>query len=106
MSGGWRGSDRKARLPYDWETRRRLVLERCGGQCEHRNEMGWRCAGRATDVDHIRRGDDHSLANLQGLCRSHHKAKTAQEGVAAQPRAKRPPSPHPGLLQHRPRPGA
>lgn len=97
MPTGFAGSTRKARLPYDWETRRRLALERCGGRCEHRDESG-RCRERATDVDHIRRGDDHSMGNLQGLCRRHHRTKTGREGADARPKLRRAVPRHPGLV--------
>jgi 5-methylcytosine-specific restriction endonuclease McrA len=56
--------------------RRKIVL--------HRDRMCRACRlVRSTEVDHIERGDDHSLANLQGLCGPCHRAKTAQEGVRA-----------------------
>jgi 5-methylcytosine-specific restriction protein A len=96
----WQGSDRRRRLPGDWEARRRAVLARCGGRCEHRFPNGGRCPRPATDVDHIEHGDDHSLANLQGLCADHHKRKSSREGNATQAArrglAKRPPEEHPG----------
>lgn len=79
---GWENSDRHERLPSDWAKRRRVVLERCGYRCEWDLGGGVQCGERATDVDHIRRGDDHSFANLRGLCAAHHARKSAGEGWA------------------------
>lgn len=42
-----------------------------------------RCLEPATDVDHVKPGDDHSIANLQSLCDTHHKGKSSAEGNAA-----------------------
>lgn len=82
----WENSDRHDRLPSDWAKRRRVVLERCGYRCEWDLGGGVRCGERATDVDHIRRGDDHSFANLRGLCSAHHARKSAGEGWAERQR--------------------
>lgn len=101
MAGGWQGSDRAARLPSDWQTRRLRVLRRDGYRCRWRMAGGGICGEPARDVDHIERGDDHALENLQVLCRWHHARKSSAEGNAAQgPRAsrRRPPEPHPGAL--------
>nr|WP_291415493.1 HNH endonuclease signature motif containing protein [Actinophytocola sp.] len=57
-------------------------------------------AAPSTEVDHIRRGDNHDLSNLRGVCAPCHRAKSAREGgtAAAARRARRRPSePHPGL---------
>lgn len=51
---------RKARLPKDWNTRRRIVLQRDNYTC-------YLCGTNnpiADTVDHIIAGDDHSLENL------------------------------------------
>ena len=102
MSGQWRDSDRRARLPRDWNTRVQRVKERDGYRCVARDERGVRCANKGTDVDHIKPGDDHSYANLQLLCGEHHKAKTqreAQQGRAREAaRYRYPTERHPGLL--------
>lgn len=42
-----------------------------------------RCTEPATDVDHIRRGDDHREENLRSLCSWHHNRKSSQEGGEA-----------------------
>lgn len=106
MSGGWEGSDRRQRLPGNWNALRAEVLKRDAGRCTWTLPSGKRCPRRATDVDHREPGDDHSLANLQALCGHHHGKKSAREGV--QGRAKRRAKPpkrieeHPGMIR---RPG-
>jgi 5-methylcytosine-specific restriction enzyme A len=75
----WAGSDRQARLPGNWSTIRRRVLERDGYECQL-------CGAPADEVDHIRNNDDHSLANLWTLCEPHHKAKTAREAAIGRKR--------------------
>lgn len=93
-------SDRGARLPSDWSTRRVRVLRRDGYRCQARDSTGVLCGKPANQVDHIVHGDDHELANLQALCRWHHARKSSAEGVAARrPRASRTraPEPHPGM---------
>lgn len=97
----WENSDRKARLPRDWSTRRVRVLRRDGYKCQARDSTGALCAAPANQVDHVEHGDNHDLSNLQALCRWHHARKSSREGVAARrPRQgqARPPEPHPGLL--------
>jgi hypothetical protein len=41
------------------------------------------CGDRATDVDHIRPGDDHRDENLRSLCGPHHRRKSSSEGAQA-----------------------
>ena len=95
----WANSDRRERLPADWSRRRRIVAERAMGQCEATLDDGTRCSRQGTDCDHIARGDNHDLDNLQWLCAPHHRAKTALEAIAARtrPPRTRPAEPHPGL---------
>jgi 5-methylcytosine-specific restriction protein A len=90
----WTGSTRRQRLPADWPERRLVVLERDGWQCKLRYRV---CVGAATDADHIKRGDDHSLENLQAACQPCHRLKSSQEGHEARLRLRRPPEPHPAL---------
>jgi len=103
----WEGSDRKSRLPVDWDRLRHVVLKRCGFRCEWA-ENGLRCHERASDVDHIIAGDDHSLANLQGLCGRHHLAKTSREANAAQAERRKlrrlPEEKQPGVIDGPPQP--
>ena len=102
MSGGWVGSDRRARLPPDWPARRARVMARDGYHCTARLADDTRCTEPATDVDHINPGDQHDDTNLTALCGWHHARKSAAEGARAAhanraPR-QRPPEPHPGAI--------
>jgi len=85
-------------------------LDRCGGRCEVIKKNGRRCWDKATDVDHIVAGDDHSPANLRGLCTWHHAKKSSAEGNAAKAALhamlKHPVERHPGIIQGPPRPPA
>jgi 5-methylcytosine-specific restriction protein A len=93
-------TDRKDRLPADWSTRRVRVLRRYSYRCQARDSLGVPCGELAHQVDHVIAGDDHSLDNLQALCRWHHARKSSAEGAAARavraPR-RRAPEPHPRL---------
>lgn len=98
----WARSTRRDRLPVDWPARRLRVLIRDGYRCTATDPYNSRCPEPATDVDHVRPGDDHNEDNLTSLCGWHHARKSAREGAAAaharrQPR-RRPPEPHPGAL--------
>jgi 5-methylcytosine-specific restriction enzyme A len=100
---GWEGSTRKSRLPANWQSQiRPRILARDGFRCTWL-ESGVRCAAKATDVDHIRPGDNHSDANLRSLCGPHHRRKSSSEGGRAPRRVsrkygvKRPEEAHPGL---------
>jgi 5-methylcytosine-specific restriction protein A len=101
----WEGSDRRERLPADWPKRRLRVLRRDGGQCTALTQAGTRCDSLASDVDHVRPGDDHSYENLTSLCSYHHRIKSGREGAAAQAAKRRQiakrfrrSEQHPGLL--------
>jgi 5-methylcytosine-specific restriction protein A len=98
MPGGWEGSDRSDRLPPNWRTEiRPAILQRDGYRCQIRWDDG--CEGAATEVDHIRAGDDHSFANLQSACAWCHRQKTYadRQGMRRYWSAKRQPERHPGL---------
>jgi len=86
MPSQWATSDRRQRLPDDWEKRRVRVLRRDGYRCTERVTVTGgteQCPERATDVDHIRPGDDHSDGNLRALCSWHHQKKSSAEGGRA-----------------------
>lgn len=86
---GWESSDRRERLPEDWDRRRADRLKKDDYRCTWKLDSGRRCPRRATDVDHRRPGDDHSQGNLRSLCQTHHKKKTAVEAVAARKKGSR-----------------
>lgn len=91
----WRNSTRRARLPANWYSEiQPTVLARDGRRCQLRFDV---CVGEATQVDHKRRGDDHSLGNLQAVCRPCHARKSSAEGAAARPPLRRPPEAHPAF---------
>lgn len=97
----WTTQARKAQLPPDWPRIRVRVLRRDRYRCQQRNELGRLCLEPANQVDHIERGHDHALANLQALCRRCHAAKSSAEGVDARgprPIQARAGERHPGLI--------
>lgn len=95
----WSSSDRRSRLPSDWESRRSQVLSRDDWLCQIE---GPDCQVGATDVDHIRRGDNHSLGNLRAACSRCHSKKSSAEGNARKAelrsQRRRPRDRHPGSL--------
>ena len=71
----WSTSDRRDRLPADWDRRVAAVKRRAHGNCE----ATWHvpeCDGVGRECDHVTQGDDHSLGNLQWLSGPCHAAKT------------------------------
>ena len=97
MSGGWQGSDRKARLPSGWAKIRAGILAR--------DPICKLCGVRPSRFcDHIvAKTDDHSPAALQGVCGPCHDQKSSREGAEAarakgRPSRTRPPEAHPGQL--------
>ncbi|ALA06729.1 HNH endonuclease [Mycobacterium phage Chadwick] len=99
MTSNWMSSTRRQELPPDWEEIRQEVLADAEGVCEIRMPG---CLGWATDVDHIRRGNDHSRRNLRAACKKCHGKKSSAEGNARKrelrARRKRPQDRHPGSL--------
>lgn len=98
MPGGWAGSSRRSRLPRNWEQLK---------AAKHRQNPSHVChlCGKpgGDQLDHIVRGDDHSLANLdwahtnvEPWC---HRYKSSREGNDAKKRVsiKRPKEQHPGM---------
>jgi len=97
VSGGWQGSNRKSRLPSNWATIRRKVLDR-DPVCKICNVRP------SSHCDHIEaKTDAHAEDRLQGVCATCHGLKSSREGNEAQrvtprPGRKRPPEDHPGVL--------
>jgi 5-methylcytosine-specific restriction enzyme A len=101
----WSSSTRRDRLPAGWNQIRRSILKRDNWRCQVRKEDGRPCGDHATEVDHIKPGDDHRPENLQAICSWHHQRKSSREGGqanAAKRRANanrfRRTEEHPGLL--------
>lgn len=84
----WRNSNRRRRLPPNWDELRAAVRRRSGGRCEMVAD-GVRCHRPAKECDHIVPGDDHRPENLQDLCWPHHRKKSSREGGEAAARARR-----------------
>ena len=97
----WENSTRAGRLPHNWKQIRQTVIARAEGQCEAILSTGTRCTEPGRDVDHIQRGDNHDLTNLQLLCTWHHTRKTGREAANARRSkpnpARHPDETHPGL---------
>lgn len=104
----WSSSTRAARLPPDWKRIVKRILRRdplciCRGEAEGCDlHPGRPCGAASTEVDHLRRGDDHDDSNLGGKCSRCHRKKTLLEALAARKRAPRTrePEPHPGRIRH------
>lgn len=82
----WATSTRRQRLPRGWGRIRARILRR--------DPICKVCGNAASvEVDHIVAGDDHSDANLQGICKRCHREKTQAEAGRARrlPGANRPP---------------
>lgn len=97
----WTTSNRRQRLPKNWNQIRKQILQTTNGKCAGLAEPGWGtgywedgptgtpyagprwhhtdCTTLATDVDHIQRGDLNRSGNLQPLCHTCHAAKTTAE---------------------------
>jgi hypothetical protein len=102
----WHGSDRRERLPDNWdELRAAKHLENPEHTCHWCGHPG------GEDLDHVIPGDDHRLENLDWIhgrrsyeaglsVRNCHGEKSGREGAearAARPRRNRPPEVHPAL---------
>jgi 5-methylcytosine-specific restriction endonuclease McrA len=97
MSGGWRDSQRRERLPSNWRRIRAEIIAR--------DPICTLCETRpSTHCDHIKpKTDDNRPSQLQGVCAECHMQKSSREGNDAQkanprPGRRRPEEPHPGLL--------
>jgi len=93
---GRHGNHRRwKQMPKDWAKIRAQVIRRDHGTCVI-------CGRPGNHVDHIQRGNNHSLNNLRLLCQHCHMARTGRDGGTArrQPRRRaRPPEPHPGFIR-------
>ena len=103
----WDSSSRRRKeLPPDWEKVRKRVLRRDNFVCQHEDvNTGDICGEYASEVDHIRRGNNHDESNLQSLCTYHHRRKSSAEGAEAVAKKRveienrfRRSEPHPGSL--------
>lgn len=97
----WTTSNRRTRLPKNWNQLRKETLQTTNGKCAGLATPGWgtgywadgpqgtpyagprwhhtNCTTLATDIDHIQRGDLNSPSNLQPLCHPCHASKTMAE---------------------------
>ncbi|WP_366942272.1 HNH endonuclease signature motif containing protein [Amycolatopsis sp.] len=101
MSGGWQRAQRRVHS-REWHRTMAIVARRSHGRCEV-VENGQRCGAPARDTDHVTphsAGGSDRVENARRICDTHHRAKSAAEGLAARgvgPRTLRPVPPHPGL---------
>lgn len=89
----WDSSRRRESLPPEWPQIRRQVFREKGRVCV--------CGNAASEVDHIKPGNDHSMANLRPICVPCHKRKSSGEGHAAKAALKKRfqrVESHPGLI--------
>lgn len=101
----WSTSNRRDRLPSDWSKTRRRILKRDRHECQHRDRDDLLCGRPATEVDHVKAGDDHRDSNLSSICTWHHARKSSKEGNEANAQRRqeidsrfRVTEAHPGLL--------
>ncbi|RJQ79965.1 HNH endonuclease [Pseudonocardiaceae bacterium YIM PH 21723] len=96
----WTTSQRSQQLPDDWPALRAGILRRDRWACRIAGPL---CRGRATEVDHIHPGDNHSPENLRAVCTPCHARKSSREGALARARLRalrtRPLQRHPGMRQ-------
>ena len=85
----WASSTRRATLPTNWSsTVVPHILER-DPVCQLAYPGTWHtrrgpahCTGQATEVDHIRDRNDHTPANLRGVCSACHRRRTQAQAHA------------------------
>ncbi|GGU62810.1 HNH endonuclease [Streptomyces lavendofoliae] len=97
MSGGWKGSQRRARLPANWRSELRPAAH-----ARNPTHVCHLCGQPGGDyLDHKTPGDNHNLDNLDwahdAVPPHCHRYKSSREGNAAKPTRHRPEEPHPGL---------
>lgn len=78
-------------LPPDWHARKAVTFARYGSVCHVCGHRG------ATEVDHVKAGDDHGTGNLRPIHTTCHKTKTAREALAGRKLRRRPTEQHPGI---------
>lgn len=79
----WHTSDRKKRLPANWEALRRQVGKRDGWLCQWRFSDGTYCGLPGNQIDHIIPSGSDDPSNLRCLCKAHHAIKSSSEGGRA-----------------------
>jgi 5-methylcytosine-specific restriction protein A len=104
----WAGSNRKQRLPANWDTELRPAAHERNPE----HVCHWCGLPGGSDLDHKVAGDDHSLDNLDWIhgrtdflegrsTQNCHGAKSGREGAiaaaAAMRRQRRPEEPHPAF---------
>lgn len=95
----WANSDRRARLPRDWDRIRASILERDRWLCQLHYEG---CTRIAQEVDHIGADIDHQPHMLRAVCTHCHAIRSSRQGAEARAaiaaKRYREPEPHPGLI--------
>lgn len=79
----WNNSDRRSRLPSNWEHLRKVVGKRDGWLCQWALEDGTRCELPGNQIDHIVPSGSNEIENLRCLCQAHHAIKSSREGGRA-----------------------
>lgn len=90
----WADSNRRAELPTNWDQLRKECKARAHGKCQWPGCRRW-----GSECDHIGDKMDHSSANLQWLCKGHHRFKTERDRRKTKP--VRQPERHPGEIRRR-----
>lgn len=84
-------SRRRSPLPRNWASLRARTFARDGHMCVMCGST------ERLECDHIGAHDEHSIDNLQTLCRRCHSRKTSRDANRAKPSRTRPvPKRHPG----------
>jgi hypothetical protein len=92
----WSSSNRRERLPANWDQLVAKVQARANGKCEAKVHAPG-CDETGSECDHIEQGDDHSLTNLQWLSTACHARKTRLDNGLPK-RLAMAPERHPGRL--------
>lgn len=96
---GWKNtSTRRKQLPKNWPQLRAQILARDDHTCQIQAPG---CTIKATDVDHIQRGNNHDPTNLRAACHHCHMVRTGHDGGKTRRRPKRAyrqPQTHPAYI--------